>query len=624
MIHKAAGAVVRNVARTTARNTGRAVVPKAAGALVRKATGAVVCQAAGALVRKATGVTVHNPARAKVQKAAEAVVHKAARAMVCKADGAVVGKAARAAVRQATRAVVPKAVVPRLLRDMAVNIPGLVAVIVFYVLILATGIWAARKSKQEEKKCSGDRSEVAMIGGRNIGILVGILTTTATWVGGGFINGIAEIVYLPNHGVGWAQAPISYCLNLIFGGLFFAKPMRSNRYVTMMDPFQIKFGNLMTSLLMIPAVLGDIFWSAAILAALGATMAVILDIETYLSIILSSCVVIVYTLLGGLYSVAYTDVMQMIFIIISLWLCVPFTIINPAVADIKYTMVNYLYQSPWIGKIEVNQICRWIDDLLYMTLGGIPWQVYFQRVLAASSVSQAQKTSYIAGVLCFTLSFPSIIIGAVAVSTDWNQTDYGLPTPNERQESSMILPIVLQYLCPAAEKEVIWVMRTTVILCGAAATTLALLTNSIYGLWFLSAELVYAILFPQFVCVLFIPNTNTYGSAAGYLVGLTLRLLAGEPFLRIPPLIQYPGISFENGTYRQLFPFKTFTMVLSLLSIVMFSYLASFVFSRKLLPVRFDVFKITDKTEDFPATPEEQITLNDCNNHKLEPDKNHM
>ncbi|XP_038674643.1 high affinity choline transporter 1-like isoform X2 [Scyliorhinus canicula] len=549
---------------------------------------------------------------------------------------------------------------------MAVNIPGLVSVIVFYVLILATGIWAARKSKQEEKKCSGDRSEVAMIGGRNIGTVVGILTTTATWVGGGFINGIAEIVYLPNRGVGWAQAPISYFLNLIFGGLFFAKPMRNNQYVTMMDPFQIKFGNLMTSLLIIPAVLGDIFWSAAILAALGATMAVILDIETYLSIILSSCVVITYTLLGGLYSVAYTDVMQMIFIIISLWLCVPFTIINPAVADIKYTMVNYLYQDPWIGKVEVNQICRWIDDLLYMTLGGIPWQVYFQRVLAASSASQAQKASYIAGVLCFTLSFPSIIIGAVAVSTDWNQTDYGLPTPNERQESSMILPIVLQYLCPvyisilgigaiaaavmssadssllsassmfarniyktiirktAAEKEVIWVMRTTVILCGAAATTLALVTNSIYGLWFLSSELVYAILFPQFVCVLFIPSTNTYGSAAGYLVGLTLRLLAGEPFLWIPPLIQYPGISFENGTYRQLFPFKTFTMLLSLLSIVVFSYLASFVFRRKLLPVRFDVFKITDKTQEFPATPEEQITLNDCNNHKLEPDKNHM
>ncbi|XP_067890109.1 high affinity choline transporter 1-like isoform X3 [Heterodontus francisci] len=501
---------------------------------------------------------------------------------------------------------------------MAVNIPGLVAVIVFYVLILATGIWASRKSKQEEKKCSGNKSEVAMVGGRNIGTLVGIFTMTATWVGGGFINGIAEIVYLPHRGVSWTHAPISYSLSLLVGGLFFVKPMRTKQYVTMMDPFQIKFGNAMSSLLFIPAVLADIFWSAAILAALGATMAVVLDIETYLSIILSACIVIIYTLLGGLYSVAYTDVMQMVFIVISL------------------------------------------------TLGGIPWQVYFQRVLAASSVSQAQKTSYIAGAFCFTLAFPSILIGAVAVSTDWNQTSYGLPTPNERQEASMILPIVLQYLCPiyisilgigaisaavmssadssllsassmfarniyktiirkkAAENEVIWIMRTGVVLFGAAATTLALLTNSIYGLWFLSADIVYAILFPQLVCVLFIPNTNTYGSAAGYFVGLTLRLLAGEPFLQIPPLIQYPGISFENEAFEQLFPFKTFTMLLSLLSNVMFSYLVSYVFKRKLLPVRFDVFKITDRTQALPAAPEEQITLNETNNPKLEPDKNDM
>ncbi|XP_055493272.1 high affinity choline transporter 1-like isoform X1 [Leucoraja erinacea] len=547
---------------------------------------------------------------------------------------------------------------------MAVNVPGLVAVIIFYLLILATGIWASRKSKQEEKKCSGTKSEVAMIGGRNIGTLVGIFTMTATWVGGGFINGIAEITYQPHRGVSWAHAPLAYSFSLILGGLFFAEPMRSKQYVTMMDPFQIKFGKVMGGLLFIPAVLGDIFWSAAILAALGATMTVILNIETYLSIILSACVVIIYTQLGGLYSVAYTDVMQMVFIIISLWLCVPFAIMNPAVSDIKYTMVNELYQTPWIGKIETKQIFRWIDDLLYMSLGGIPWQVYFQRVLAASSISQARKTSYVAGVLCFTLSFPSIIIGAVAVSTDWNKTSYGLPTPNERNESSMILPIVLQYLCPvyvamlgigaisaavmssadssllsassmfarniyktiirkkATEKEVIWVMRITVVLFGALATTLAILTNSIYGLWFLSSELVYAILFPQLVCVLFIPNINIYGSAAGYFIGLTLRILAGEPFLQIPPIIQYPGISFDNGAFQQLFPFKTFTMLLSLLSIVMFSHLASFVFTRKLLPVRFDVFKMIENAKELPGAAEEQIILNKRRNHKLEPGKN--
>ncbi|XP_069746926.1 high affinity choline transporter 1-like isoform X4 [Narcine bancroftii] len=476
---------------------------------------------------------------------------------------------------------------------MAVNIPGLVAIIIFYLLILATGIWASQKSKQEEKRCSGTKSEVAMVGGRNIGILVGIFTTTATWIGGGFINGIAEITYLPHQGLSWSHAALGYGFSLLFAS-----------------------------------------------------------------------VVIIYTLLGGLYSVAYTDVMQMVFIVISLWLCVPFAIMNPAVADIKYTMVNEFYQSPWIGKIEMNQIFRWIDDLLLMTMGDIPWQVYFQRVLAASSISQARKTSYIAAIFCFTLSFPSIIIGAVAVSTDWNQTSYGLPTPYERQESSMILAIVLQYLCPvyiavlgigaisaavmssadssllsassmfarniykivirkkAAEKEVIWIMRTSVVIFGALAATLAVLTNSIYGLWLLSAELVYAILFPQLVCVLFIPSTNIYGSAAGFLIGLTLRLLAGESFLHIPPVIQYPGTSFVNGTYQQLFPFKTFTMLLSLLSILIFSYISSFAFKRKLLPEKFDVFKITEKTRDLPSAPDEQITLNDCRNRKPEPDKN--
>ena len=34
-----------------------------------------------------------------------------------------------------------------------------------------------------------------MLAGRNIGMFVGIFTMTATWVGGGYINGTAEIVY---------------------------------------------------------------------------------------------------------------------------------------------------------------------------------------------------------------------------------------------------------------------------------------------------------------------------------------------------------------------------------------------------------------------------------------------
>ena len=53
------------------------------------------------------------------------------------------------------------------------------------------------------------------------------------------------------------------------GGLFFAKKMHSEGYVTMLDPFQKKYGKLMGGLLYFPAFLAELFWSAAILASLG-------------------------------------------------------------------------------------------------------------------------------------------------------------------------------------------------------------------------------------------------------------------------------------------------------------------------------------------------------------------
>ena len=45
--------------------------------------------------------------------------------------------------------------------------------------------------------------------------------------------------------------------------------MRDCGFTTMLDPFHWKFGDLMNCLLYLPALTGDVFWSAAILAALG-------------------------------------------------------------------------------------------------------------------------------------------------------------------------------------------------------------------------------------------------------------------------------------------------------------------------------------------------------------------
>ena len=102
------------------------------------------------------------------------------------------------------------------------------------------------------------------------------------------------------------------------GGLLFAKIMRQREYVTMIDPFQERYGPRMGGLLYIPALLGEVFWSGAILSALGATVSVVINLDRFTSVVVSACIAIFYTLMGGLYSVAYTDVIQLICIFVGL------------------------------------------------------------------------------------------------------------------------------------------------------------------------------------------------------------------------------------------------------------------------------------------------------------------
>ncbi|KAM8749051.1 high-affinity choline transporter 1-like isoform 1-T2 [Acanthopagrus schlegelii] len=523
---------------------------------------------------------------------------------------------------------------------MTIHAEGLVAIVIFYLLILFVGIWAAWKNKNSGVGESGDRSESIMVGGRDIGLFVGGFTMTATWVGGGYINGTAEYVYLPDYGLAWAQAPFGYALSLVVGGLFFAKPMRSRGYVTMLDPFQQLYGKRMGGLLFIPALMGEIFWSAAILSALGATLSVIVDININMSVVISALIAIFYTLVGGLYSVAYTDVVQLFCIFLGLWISVPFALSNPAVADISISAKEAIYQSPWLGKIEPEDKWLWADNFCLLMLGGIPWQVYFQRVLSASSATYAQVLSFLAAFGCLVMAVPSVLIGAIGASTDWNQTSYGSLPPKDKDQSDMILPIVLQHLCPpyvsffglgavsaavmssadssilsassmfarniyqlafrqsASDWEIVWVMRITIFVFGALATAMALLTGSVYGLWYLSSDLVYVIIFPQLLSVLFIKGTNTYGSVAAYVVGLLLRIGGGEPYLKLPPFIYYPGWVTQERVHhltgdvehfvQQRFPFKTMSMVASFLANVAVSYLTKYLFESGMWSHKYD------------------------------------
>ena len=114
-------------------------------------------------------------------------------------------------------------------------------------------------------------------------------------------------------------------------------------------------------------------------------------------------------------------------------------------------------------------------------------------------------------------------------------------------------------------------MRAAVIVVGVSAAVMGIKVQSVYGLWYLCADLVYVILFPQLLCVIYLPFTNVYGSLVGYIVGWILRLLGGEALINLDPVIVYPWYDQDSG--YQLFPFKTLTMIISFITIVVSSLL---------------------------------------------------
>src|SRR5438270_447185 len=262
------------------------------------------------------------------------------------------------------------------------------------VAFVLVGGFAARKVKH------GSDTDL-IIAGRSLPLWIALLTMTATWVDGGYLLGTAEGAFKANIALG-AQGGLCFGLSLVLGGLFFARRMRRLGFTTLIDPFEARFGKSWAAVLFLPAMLAEVFWSAELLVAIGSSIDVLMGVRLTLAILLAAAVVTAYTMMGGLWSVAYTDVFQLGLVALGLLVALPF--ILHATGGFSTTLAAYAAGRPEASAIlppfaprpgawTRAGIVSWWDVAAMLTFGGIPWNCYFQRVLSCRSVGEARKMS---------------------------------------------------------------------------------------------------------------------------------------------------------------------------------------------------------------------------------------
>ena len=448
-----------------------------------------------------------------------------------------------------------------------------------YAAFLAIGWLASRRNRE-------DSTADFIVAGRAMPLWLATMTMTATWVDGGYLLGTTEGTYRTGIASG-LQGGVCFGLSLVLGGVFFARRMRELEFTTLIDPFEARFGPRWAVVLSVPAMLAETFWSAELLVALGSTFGVILGLDLAPAILFSAAVVTIYTMAGGMWAVAYTDAFQLMLVGIGLAAAVPVAL--AAAGGLEQAWTLYAQARPEATRVipplyatgelwTPGAIVSWWDASAMLILGGIPWNCYFQRVLACRSPRAAQAHSILSGLLTMALTVPPLILGLVAFSYAWP------PELSARLASqpAEAMPLIFRHVTPPAigllglaaiigavtssfSASILlagsmfsWntcarllnpdlaftrmrmVMRITIASLGVAAVNLAIKVQSVQALWFFTSDLVFVLLFPQLVSALFDPKANPAGSVAAFCVSLALRVGGGEPLFGIPAVIPYP------------------------------------------------------------------------------------
>lgn len=337
----------------------------------------------------------------------------------------------------------------------------LLGLVIGYILLsIGIGLYAATKVKTAADY---------VVAGRHLPLAFIVATVFATWFGSETVLGIpAKFLNDGLHGI--VADPFGSSMCLILVGLFFARPLYRMGLLTIGDFYKIRYNRhveLVTSICVVISYLG---WVSAQVTALGLVFSVLTDgaIAPWQGMCIGIGIVLIYTLAGGMFSVAFTDLFQMIVIMLGM------LYIGWQVAQGAGGVGAVVAHADAAGKLafwpepDPKAVIAFIAAWATMALGSIPQQDVFQRVSAARNQNIAASGSIIGGVLYFCFAFVPLFVAYCAVIID--------PALIERylaEDSQQILPRLILQHAPLVAQVLFFGALISAILSCSAATLLA-------------------------------------------------------------------------------------------------------------------------------------------------------
>lgn len=254
------------------------------------------------------------------------------------------------------------------------------------------------------------------LAGRRLPFVMCTTVIFATWFGSDTVLG-ASGEFIHNGLIGVMEDPFGASLCLILVGMFFARPFYRKKLLTIGDFYRNQFGPVVEFISSIFMVISYFGWIAAQLIAIGIILNTIAGIPTVYGILLSSLIVLLYTITGGMWSVSITDFIQTIIIIFCLIILL--LIIVPEAGGIT-AVYNSLPEGhlQFFPNFSSKDILQYIAAWITIGLGSIPQQDVFQRVMSAKSEKVAVVSSYAGGLMYLVIGIMPLIISMCLIKID--------------------------------------------------------------------------------------------------------------------------------------------------------------------------------------------------------------